>query len=144
METRYSAQGCYRHENHIVWIPKYRKSVLIRGIKTYVERNFKVYPKYRPEISIVQYNIQPDHVHLIIIIPPKYAVSKIVGELKANSSRSIRQRFPWIKQTYRENVFWSPGFFSSTIGLNEEEIQRYIKYQEKLDKETIQLKLDLF
>ena len=143
MELRFSAHGCYRHENHVVWIPKYRKRILIRGIKTYVERHLKIYPKYRPDVEIVHYNIQEDHIHLILVIPPKYSVSKIIGELKSNSSRMIRERFPWIKQVYRENIFWSPSFFSSTIGLNENEIRRYIQFQEKVDKGAYQLKLDL-
>ena len=55
-----------------------------------------------------------DHVHLVVVIPPRYAVSAIVGKIKANTSREIRQSFPWVKKVYWRNEFWSVGFFSST------------------------------
>ncbi len=92
-----------------------------------------------PEVEIQQYSIQLDHVHLIIVIPPKYAVSAIVGKIKANTSRAIRNEFEWIKKVYWRNEFWSPGFFSSTVGINEAIIERYVEFQEKIDKEQLKL-----
>ncbi len=69
-----------------------------------------------------------DHVHRIIIIPPKYAVSDIVGKIKANTGRDVSKQFEWVKKMYGRNEFWSPGFFSSTVGINEEVIKRYVPY----------------
>ncbi len=66
-----------------------------------------------------QFSIQVDHVPLVAVIPPKYAVSAVVGQSKANTSREIRQRFPWVKKMYWRNEFWSGGFFSSTVGISE-------------------------
>ena len=85
---------------------------------------------------------QVDQVHLIVIIPPKYAVSDIVGKIKANTSRALRKQFPWVRKRYRKAVFWSPGFFSSTVGINEEVIKRYVAFQEKVDKGQLQLSLE--
>ena len=64
----------------------------------------------------------------------RYSVSRIVGKIKANTSREIRKKFTWIKKIYWRNEFWSPGFFSSTVGIDEEVIKKYVEFQEKLDK----------
>jgi putative transposase len=96
-------------------------------------------PVENPDIAIETLSIQVDHIHLVIVIPPKYAVSAIVGKIKANTSREIRQRFPWIKKIYWRNEFWSVGFFSSTVGVNEDVIKRYVEFQEKVDTGKLQL-----
>jgi putative transposase len=139
MEIRQSAHGAYHHQYHIVWIPKYRKRVLKGDLKQFVEQRLQDISTYHPEVEIEKYSIQLDHVHLIIVIPPKYAVSAIVGKIKANTSRAIRKEFEWIKKIYWRNEFWSPGFFSSTVGINEAMIKRYVEFQEKIDKEQLKL-----
>ncbi len=142
MEIRLSAHGAYHHQYHIVWIPKYRRRILRGKLKEYIEEKLFDIQKYHPEVEIEKYSIQLDHIHLVIIIPPKYSVSEIVGKIKANTSREIRKRFNWVRKIYRRKVFWSPGFFSSTVGINEEVIKRYVEFQEKVDKEQIQLSFD--
>ena len=77
--------------------------------------------------------------HLVMVIPPKYAVSDIVGTMTANTSREIRQRFPWIRRIYWRNALWSVGFFSSTVGGNEDVIKRYVEFQEQVDTGKLQL-----
>ena len=139
MEIRLSAHGAYHQQFHIVWIPKYRKRVLKDELKQFIEKRLFEIQVYHPDIEIQKYAIQEDHIHLIIIIPPKYAVSFVIGKIKANTSREIRQHFPWIKKLYWRNEFWSPGFFSSTVGINEEVIRRYVEFQEKVDKGYTQL-----
>jgi putative transposase len=141
MEIRLSAHGSYHHQYHIVWIPKYRKRILKGELKEYISKKIFDIQEYHPEVEIEKYNIQEDHVHLIVVIPPKYSVSQIVGKMKVNTSRDIRKRFDWIKKIYWKNVFWSPGFFSSTVGINEEVIKRYVEFQEKMDKGQKQLSL---
>ena len=103
------------------------------GVKTYVGRGIEEITAYYPEVEVTKYNIQLDHVHLIIDIPPKYGVAKIIGKIKQNTSRKIKGRFKWVEKVYGPGVFWSPGYFSSTIGLNEKQILRYVEYQEKVD-----------
>jgi len=134
MENRISGHGVYRTEYHIVWIPKYRRRILNPGVQVYLA---KVWPKLlreMPGVEIVEQNIQVDHIHTVMIIPPKYAVSEVIGGLKCKSASALRKRFQWLDRVYwKENVVWSPGYFVSTIGLNEEAILRYVKWQELQD-----------
>jgi len=116
MEIHYSAHGAYHHQYHIVWIPKFRKKILTGELKQYIEQHLFDIKTYHPDIEIEKYSIQKDHVHLVIIIPPKYAVSTIVGKIKANTSRELRKRFAWLKKEYWRNEFWSPGFFHRLSG----------------------------
>jgi putative transposase len=142
MKIQLSSHGAYQHEFHIVWIPKYRKRILKGDLKKFIEKRLWDIQKYHPDIEIVQYSVQEDHIHLVIVIPPKYSVSGIVGKIKANTSREIRKKFDSVKEWYRNNEFWSPSFFSSTIGLDEETIRKYVKFQEKVDKGQLQLTFD--
>jgi len=141
MEIRLSAHGAYCHRYHLVWIPKYRKPILKGELKTFIDQHLMDIQQYHPEVEMVQWSIQPDHLHLVASIPPKFSVSSIVGKIKANTSRDVRKPFPWIKRVYGRNEFWSPGFFSSTVGVEEEVIRRYLEFQEKLDSEQLQLSL---
>ena len=78
--------------------------------------------------------MQPDHIHAIMIIPPKYAASAVVGRIKGQSASMLRKKFAWLSKVYwKENVVWSPGYFLSTVGLNEKQIIRYVRWQGKLD-----------
>jgi len=139
MEIRYSSHGAYHHQFHVVWIPKYRRKVLTGELKQYLEQGLFDIQKFHPDIEIEAFSIQIDHVHLVMVIPPKYSVSSIIGKIKSNTSREIRKRFPWLKRIYWRNEFWSVGFFSSTVGIDEEVIKRYVEFQEKVDKGTLQL-----
>jgi len=142
MEIRLSAHGAYHHKYHIVWIPKYRKKILKGELKAFIEKRLFDIQEYHPDIEIENYSIQKEHIHIVIIIPPRYSVSAIVGKIKANTSRDIRKNFESIKEIYWRNEFWSPGFFSSTVGIDEKVIKKYVQYQEKADKGQIQLTLD--
>ena len=95
-----------------------------------------------PGVEIQELNIQKEHVHLMMVIPPRYAVSEVVGRLKGKTSSIFRARYRLFKNVYKEQeVMWSPGYFVSTIGIDENIIRNYIKYQESLD--TGQMKFDL-
>ncbi len=139
MKIRFSAHGAYHHQYHIVWIPKYRKKVLTGEVKQFLEKRLFDIHESHPEVEIEMLSIQVDHVHLVSVIPPKYSVSSVIGKIKANTSRQIRIEFPWIKKMYWRSEFWSPGFFSSTVGINEEVIKRYVEFQEKVDTGKMQL-----
>ena len=83
-----------------------------------------------------------DHVHLVIIIPPRYSGSDVIARLKAESASLMRKKFAFLEKVYwKENVVWSPGFFLSTIGVNEKVIREYVKWQGKQDSGHSQLKL---
>jgi len=142
MEVRLSVHGADHHKYHIVWISKYRKKILKGELKAFIEKRLFDIQGYHPDIEIENYSIQKDHIHIVIIIPPRYSVSVIVGKIKANTSREIRKYFESIKEIYWRNEFWSPGFFSSTVGIDKEVIKKYIEYQGKVDKSQIQLTFD--
>lgn len=125
-----------------MWIPKYRKRVLKGDLKNVLAKRLGEIQEYHPDIEVEQFSIQVDHVHPVVVIPPQYAVSAIVGKIRANTSREIRQCLPWVKQVYWRNEFWSVGFFSSTVGIDEAVIKRYVEFQEKMDTEQFTLQLD--
>ncbi len=143
MDVRLSAHGAYQHQYHVVWIPKYRRRILRGAIKLFVEEHLPQIQHYHPDVLVQQWSVQVDHIHVVLVIPPKYAVSRIVGKIKTNLSRQLRLRSPELQQTYWGTVWWSPGFFSSTVGLNEAMLRRYVDYQERVDKEQVQLEFEL-
>ena len=142
MDIRLSAHGAYHHQYHLVWIPKYRRRALKGDVKDLLAQRWDESEEFHPEGEVEQVSIQGDHVHGVAVIPPKDAVSAIVGKIKANTSREIRQRFPGIKTVDWRNEFWAPGCFSSTVGIDEAVIKRYVEFQEKVDKGQLKLQLD--
>ena len=142
MEVRLSAHGAYQHQYHVVWIPKYRRRILRGAIKIFVQEELPHIQLYHPEVEVQQWSVQIDHIHVVLVIPPKYAVSRIVGKMKANLSRQLRLRYPELKRTYWGAVLWSPGLFSSTVGLNEAVIRRYVEHQERVDKGQMKLEFE--
>ena len=142
METRYSGYTVYRTEYHIVWIPKYRRRILNPGIKTYLGKMLPKVLETMPGCEMVEYNIQVDHIHTVMVIPPKYSVSEVVGRIKELTASRLRKRFEWLKKMYWEdNTMWSPGFFVSTIGIDEDKIRKYVRWQESQDSGQAKLEL---
>ena len=98
-------------------------------------------------VEIVELGINEklrDHVHLVMVIPPKYSGSDVVAQLKSQSASLLRKKFDWLKKVYwKEEVMWSPGFFLSTVGVSEKAIKQYVRWQGKQDSGQIQLLLDL-
>ena len=96
-----------------------------------------------PGCEIVEQNIQPDHIHTVMVIPPKYSVSEVIGRLKGQTASQLRKKFAWLGKVYwAENIVWSPGYFVSTVGVDEEKIIKYVKWQQRQD--SGQAKLELF
>ena len=125
----------YQHQYHIVWGTKYRRKILKPYVLTELKKCFYETVKKYPTLWIEALNANDDHVHIQIEVPPNIAVSDAVGKLKSASSRHLRSRFKFIREIYLEkDGIWSVGYFSSTIGLNEEQIRRYIVAQGKKDK----------
>ena len=142
MENRLSGHSVYRTEYHIVWIPKYRRRILNSGVKEYLNKLWVKILKGIPGVEIVEQNIQVDHIHTIMIIPPKYSVSDVIGRIKGQSASKLRKKFTWLEKVYwNENIVWSPGYFVSTIGMNEDQIIKYVKWQESQDSGQAKLVL---
>jgi len=78
---------------------------------------------------MIEYNIQVDHIHMVMIIPPKYSVSEVVGQIKGVTASKLRNRFGWLKKRYQsESVVWLPGYFVSTVGIDEDKIINYVQW----------------
>lgn len=119
---------------HIVWIPRYRYKVLVPGVREYLLIKLDEVRKFYPEIEYVERNIQPDHVHLVVSFPPKYSIAKMVQIMKANTATALKGKFDFLRQRYwGSGGIWSVGYFASTVGLDEEMIKRYVRYQEHED-----------
>ena len=87
-----------------------------------------------PGCEIVRYSMQVDHIHMVMIIPPRYAVSDVVGRLKGMTASRMRKKFSWLSRVYwKENVVWSPGYFVTTVGIDERKILDYVQWQESQD-----------
>ena len=142
METRLSGHGVYRTEYHNVWIPKYRRRILNPGVRGYISELFPKVMKEMPGCEILEWNIQVDHIHLLMVIPPKYAVSDVIGKMKQYTARQMREKFAWLKKVYwKEQVVWSPGYFVSTVGLDEKQITEYVKWKGHQDSGQAKLEL---
>ena len=93
-----------------------------------------------PGCEIIEYKMQPDHIHMVMIVPPRYAVSEVIGKIKCWTAGMLRKKFAWLERVYwKENVVWSPGFFVSTIGLDEKTVLEYVKWQERQDSGQTEL-----
>jgi putative transposase len=132
MEVKVQAHVAYQTQYHIVWIPKYRRRIFVEGVKEYLEKTIQTIVSERyPDVYIVELNIQIDHVHALIEIPPKYSVSSVVGYIKGATARSMRMHFEFLR---RARGLWSDGFFVGTVGVNEATIKQYIRYQDKQER----------
>ena len=134
MRIRKLNHSTYQHQYHIVWGTKYRRKILKPYVLTELKKILYVTVKKYPTLWIENINTNDDHVHLQIEISPNIAISDAVCKLKAVSSRYLRSKFKFIREIYLEkDGIWSVGYFSSTIGLNETQIRKYIDWQGKKD-----------
>ena len=98
--------------------------------------------EHYPQLQFKKVNTDKDHIHLLVSIPPARSVSKVVGIIKANTAKSMKTEFPFLKQVYwGTDSIWSEGYFVSTVGINEQIIRRYIENQGQADAEQTNLKL---
>ena len=124
----------YKCDYHIVWTPKYRYRVLFGEVKSLVENDIRMLCD-RKSVEVIELNVRIDHVHVVASIPPKVSVSTLMGTLKGKLAIKLFKSYPKLKQKpYWGNHFWSRGYFVTTVGVDEEIIRRYVKYQEKEDK----------
>ena len=143
MEIRLSGHSAYRAEYHLVWIPKYHCRILNPGLSRYLRKLFPKIIRSLPGCEIIEYNIQIDYIHMVMIIPPKYKVSEVISRIKTQTASKLRKKFSWLsKVCWKENIVWSPGYFVTTIGRDEKSILEYVRWQETQD--LGQAKLELF
>ncbi len=114
---------------HIVFIPKYRRKVLFGEIRRELGEVFHRLAKQK-ESLIEEGHLMADHVHMMISIPPKYAVAQVIGHIKGKSAIHIARNYSGRKRNYVGEHFWARGYFASTVGRDEEISRAYIKHQE--------------
>ena len=125
---------------HIVFAPKYRRKVFYGEKRTAIREILRQLCQWKG-VEIVEGEVCPDHIHLLVSIPPKISVSSFMGYLKGKSSLMIFQKYGNMKFAYRNRQFWCRGYYVDTAGKNTKAIQAYIQNQLKNDEETDQLSL---
>ncbi|MHB9023051.1 MAG: IS200/IS605 family transposase [Armatimonadota bacterium] len=126
---------------HVVFIPKYRRKVLFGQLRRELGRVLAALARQQ-ECAIVRGSLQPDHVHMEISIPPKYAVSQVIGYLKGKSAIWIARTYGRKQRNFVGEHFWARGFFVSTVGADATVIRAYIERQEQEDKRVDQLRFE--
>ena len=125
---------------HVVWIPKYRRKELFGKLRQELGSLFKDLAQ-RQESRVLEGHLLPDHVHMLISIPPKYAVSQVVGFIKGKSAIQIARVFLGRRKNFVGQHFWARGYFVSTVGIDEATLRAYIQAQEEEDRRLDQLNL---
>ncbi len=133
MRIRSLNHSTYQHQYHIVLGTKFRRKFLKEYVKPeLIDSLNKTIEKY-PTLHLLAINIDNDHLHMQIEIPPDLSVAKAVQKMKARSSIDLKKKFKFIRNMYIDGSIWSVGYFSSTIGINEEQVKKYIEYQGRKD-----------
>lgn len=136
----------YQCTYHVVWVPKYRYRILTGAVAELMERDIRMLCEWK-DVEVLELNIQPDHVHAVVSIPPKLSVSSFMGFLKGKLAIKVMKTYPRLRRKpYWGNHFWARGYFVNTVGLNEDLIRRYVRYQEDQERreETERRDYDLF
>jgi putative transposase len=124
----------FKSDYHIVWVPKYRFRVLKGAIKELVEHDIRMLCEWKSCV-VEELNVHDDHIHLLVSVPPKVSISKLMGILKGKIAIKLFKSYPQLKvKPYWGNYFWALGYFVSTVGLDEDMIRPYVKHQEKEEK----------
>ena len=124
----------WRCQYHIVFAPKYRRQVIYREIKADIGKILRKLCEQKG-VEIIEAELCPDHIHMLVSIPPKYSVSQIMGYIKGKSSLMIFDRHANLKYKYGNRHFWARGYYVDTVGRNKKQIEEYIKHQ--LDEDQI-------
>jgi putative transposase len=125
---------------HVVFIPKYRKKTLYGELRRRLGEVFRTLAKQK-ECQVIEGHLMPDHVHMLISIPPKYSVAQVIGYIKGKSAIHVARTFFDHKRNFVGQHLWARGYFVSTVGRDEATIREYIRNQEAEDKRLEQLKL---
>ena len=124
----------YQCKYHIVFCPKYRYRILTGEVASYVKQEIYRLCLQKEGVEVLEANVQADHVHVVLSIPPKYGVSQLMGFLKGKLALRVLSHYPNLRQRYWGNHLWSRGYCVSTVGLDEDKIRKYVKWQEGQEK----------
>jgi putative transposase len=125
---------------HVVFIPKCRRKVLYAQLRVHLGEVFRRLAQQK-ESRVEEGHLMSDHVHMLLSVPPKYAVSQVVGYMKGKSAIHLARVYGERKQNFVGQYFWARGYFVSTVGRDEQLIREYIKHQEQEDQRLDQMRL---
>jgi putative transposase len=133
----------YECKYHFVFCPKYRFRIFRDEIAEYTKGELYQLNRQKELIEMLELNVREDHIHMVVVVPPKYAVSSYMGFLKGKLALRLFRRYEAMAKRYWGRHIWSRGYCVSTVGLNEDQIRKYVRWQEKNDREAEQLRLDV-
>ena len=137
-----TAHSVYHLKYHVVWVCKYRRRVLNPGMCGYIRKLLPKLMRSLSGVSLETIGFDKDPFHMVITIPPKFSIATVMGQLKSQSASRLRKAFPWLEKVYwKENIVWSPGYFVSSAGLDEDTIRKYVEHQGEQDSGQLLLKL---
>jgi putative transposase len=139
-EVKHTAHSSYRCEYHIVFAPKYRRKVIYRELRRDIGEIFRKLCA-QMKVEIIEAEACPDHIHMLVSIPPYMSVAQFVGTLKSKSALMIFDRHANLKYKYGNRHFWARGYFCDTVGKNERMIREYIQKQLETDVMEDQISL---
>ena len=122
----------WKCQYHIILVPKYRRKAIFGKVRQEIGKILRKLCDYK-HVEIIEAHAMPDHIHMLVSIPPKLAVSDFVGYLKGKSTLIIFEKFASLRYKYGRRVFWSKGYYVSTVGANKKAVQEYIRNQEAED-----------
>ena len=138
------SHSLYECKYHIVFCPKYRYRILKEAIGEYVKQQVYQLCRQKDQIEVLELNVQPEHVHMVVSLPPKYAVSEFMGYLKGKLALRMFQQYESLGRRYWGRHLWARGYCVSTIGLDEGKIRKYVQWQEKQEKKVDAIQGKLF
>ena len=143
-DTNSLSHTSYRCKYHIVIVPKYRRMIIYNKLRRDIIEIIKLLIDRKPGVKLIEGEACPDHIHMLLEIPPKYSVSEFMGYLKSKSTLMIFDRHANLKYKYGSRHFWAKGYFCDTVGKNEKVIREYIQTQLQEDKLYDQMSMKEF
>ena len=134
----------YRCKYHIVIIPKYRRMVIYNKLRRDIGQILRMLCERKPGVQLLEAEACPDHIHMLLEIPPKYSIAEFMGYLKSKSTLMIFERHANLKYKHGNRKFWARGYFVDTVGRNEKAIREYIQNQLQEDKLADQMTMKEF
>ena len=138
------SHSIYECKYHIVFCPKYRYRIFMDDIAEYTRQQIYQLCRQKELLEVLELNVRTDHIHLVMSIAPKYAVSNIMGYLKGKLALKLFQRYEQLGRRYWGRHIWARGYCVSTVGLDEEKIRLYVKWQDKKDRRDEAIQGSLF
>ena len=129
---------------HVVFAPKYRRMIIYNKLRRDIIEIIKLLIDRKPGVKLIEGEACPNHIHMLLEIPPKYSVSEFMGYLKSKSTLMIFDRHANLKYKYGSRHFWAKGYFCDTVGKNEKVIREYIQTQLQEDKLYDQMSMKEF